>query len=159
MLIIIGCFLISLFIGLLTCEWDIKSDFFPFLVTSFLCNLVMLIIYTIIWTSSYDSYLDMKKFYNSTKEQYTSSINIYEDKAVLTISEDTFITDMKYQGYQANILELIKDLRKKIVIYNETLVGKNTMKQNLFFNWFIVSPDPDMKIMILKEEFSKNRKE
>ena len=104
----------------------------------------------IIWVSSYGSYVNARTFYDITKEQYSESIVMYEDKAILNINENSF-TDMKYKGYQENMADMIKTLRENIVSYNNTVNKKRIYKKNPFFSWYIVKPDDDMKSLTLKE--------
>ena len=108
------------------------------------------LIHLITWWVSYSSYVDARTFYDITKEQYSESIVMYGDKAILNINENSF-TDMKYKGYQENIAEMIKTLRENIVRYNNVVNKKRIYGKNLFFNWYIVQPDDDMKSLTLKE--------
>jgi hypothetical protein len=62
------------------------------------------------------------------------------------------MTDFKYQGYQENLAKFITTLRYKVVDYNETIVSKRVMERNWFFNWIIVAPDDDMKILKMISE-------
>lgn len=113
--------------------------------------------FAILWTivviniiyCSYDSYLDQRAFYDATVEQYATAITMYEDKAVIDV-ESAAWTDLKYQGYQDNVAQLILDLRRNIVKYNELFVKKNKMHANPFFSWIIIGMDDDMKLIKMK---------
>ena len=108
------------------------------------------LIHLITWWVSYSGYVEARTFYDITKEQYSESIVMYEDKAVLNINENSF-TDMKYKGYQNNMAEMIKTLRENIVNYNKTVNKKRIYAKNLFFSWYIIKPDDDMKSLTLRE--------
>ena len=102
------------------------------------------------WGISYKSYLDSKAFYDATREQYASAIEVYTDHATIDVNSIAW-TDLKYQGYQNEVASFIKDLRKKVTEYNETIVKKKVFKKNIFFNWLVVSADPDMVVIKLLE--------
>lgn len=98
---------------------------------------------------SYGSYIDMKQTYEATVSQYRNSIEMYKDKAVIHVNKKTF-TDFKYKGYQKEVSSLIKDLRNKVEEYNELYIGKKEMGGNIFFSWYIIGPDDNMKLIRLK---------
>lgn len=106
-------------------------------------------IFLLIISVSYTSYLEARSFWDSTSFQFRDSIEIYGDKAAIKVTDSAF-TDFKYNGYQENIASFIKDLRTYIVWYNTILIQKRLMKKSLMFNWLIVGPDDDMKILSMK---------
>ena len=112
--------------------------------------IVWSLVHLITWGVSYSTYVNARTFYDITKEQYSESIVMYEDKAVLNINENSF-TDMKYKGYQENMAEMIKTLRENIVKYNKVVNKKRIYGKNLFFSWYIVKPDDDMSSLTLRE--------
>jgi len=112
-------------------------------------NSITVSIMLILITVSYFSYVDARTFYDATLEQYSTAIEMYGDKALLDV-ESAAWTDLKYQGYQENISELIIHLRRKIVNYNETIISKRIMDANPFFSWLIVAPNDNMKIIKMK---------
>lgn len=99
---------------------------------------------------SYSTYVNMRADYDIILKQYRESVELYEDKAVLRIS-DSALTDFKYEGYQENIAELIKDLRFRITNYNEDYISKKVVARSPFFNWIITEPDADMHLIELRE--------
>ncbi len=99
---------------------------------------------------SYSTYVNMRADYDIILKQYRESIELYEDKAVLRIS-DSALTDFKYEGYQENIAELIKDLRYRVTYYNEDYISKKVVARSPFFNWIIIEPDADMHLIELRE--------
>ena len=106
---------------------------------------------------SYANYVGLKQRI-ATIEQYKSAIGIYSDRGILDFKKNEMgnferigdLTDLKYQNYQENVYHMIKDFRNEVVKYNRKLVGKRTMKANWFWNWLIIAPDSDMKIMRLE---------
>lgn len=99
-----------------------------------------------IW-KSYSTYVEARVFYDGIHEQYRDTITMYADRAVID-AEGAF-TDFRYKGYQKAIAGFISDLRYKITKYNTNIISKRVMKRNLFFSWYIVAPDDDMKPLAL----------
>jgi hypothetical protein len=99
---------------------------------------------------SYSSYLEMRSTYETVVNQYRDSIDMYEDKVVINVDEESF-TDFKYQGYQESISSMIKDLRQVVTKYNKLYVEKNILKDNIFVGALIFEPDNDMKLLRLQE--------
>jgi len=112
-------------------------------------SIVALFMLVVFIGGSYESYVDTRTFYDSTVEQYSTAVEMYGDKAVIDV-ESAAWTDLKYQGYQENMSKAIRLLREKIVKYNKKIISKRIMKRNLFFNWLIVAPDDDMKVIAMK---------
>jgi len=106
--------------------------------------------------SSYSSYLSIKATYYGVVTQYKDAIDIYEDKAVINVDKISF-TDLKYQGYQKEIVDLIKDLRSVVSTYNRVYIKKKTMKNNLMFSWVIIAPDSGMKLLQMTKEADKHK--
>jgi len=116
---------------------------------SFWFNMVVVAISGLIIAGSYNTYLDQRAFYDATMEQYASAITMYKNYAEIDVKTAAW-TDLKYQGYQDNIADLIKNLRNRIIKYNEAYVKKNKLHANLFYSWFVVGMDEDMKIIKMK---------
>jgi archaellum component FlaF (FlaF/FlaG flagellin family) len=119
-------------------------------ISAVICAVIMCIIFGIVWGTSYSTYLDMRASYDTVVTQYRDSVTMYENKAILNVKQASF-TDFKYEGYQSNISDFIKSLRKQVVIYNRTFIKKRAMKKNIILNWCIVGADNDMKLIGLKE--------
>lgn len=119
------------------------------LVGSVVTICIALLICVATWASSYNSYINTRTFYDATREQYANSVEMYRDYALLDLKGAAAIafTDLKYQDYQKNISSFIRNLRKQVISYNREIISKRLMKKNFFFNWMIVQPDPDMKIV------------
>ena len=107
-------------------------------------------------SSSYSTYLNIKADYYGVIAQYGNAIDIYTDKAIINIDKISF-TDFKYQGYQKEIADLIKDLRYKVVRYNAMYIKKKTMKKNLIFSWLIIPPDSGMRLLQMSKEADKGK--
>jgi len=102
---------------------------------------------------SYNSYLGNRAFYDATIEQYRGAVEMYKDYAVIDMSKTRSVfTDFKYQGYQQEISKMILDLRRKIVSYNRSFMLKKIKNASWFFNWYIITNDPDMKIIRMIEK-------
>ena len=115
------------------------------------CAFMFIFIHSLVIGMSYDKYLQDRAFFSATKEQYHSAITVYENHATINMNRASF-TDLKYQGYQENIGKFVSDLRNNIINYNESIVKKRVMGDNLFLNWFIVEPDNDMVIIKMLTE-------
>lgn len=154
MIIIIGIFiviiLVSAGITLLDNRWKENKVrhriFFGWVMALSLAWAVLIVL---IINDSYNTYLTERAFYDATVEQYSTAVTMYRDKAVIDI-ESAAWTDLKYQGYQANVSSLILDLRSRIIEYNKLFIIKNKMHSNHFFSWLIVDMDDDMKIIKMK---------
>ena len=108
---------------------------------------------TIIVGTSYDSYLEVRAFHDAIVEQYRDAIDMYSEKAIAIDARKAFaLTDFGYAGYQQAMAEFIKDLRHQVSLYNETFIKKQQLVKNPFFNWYIIEPDPDMKLLRLRLE-------
>jgi len=117
-------------------------------VGSIVASAVVGVILLLTVTASYSNYVSIRTKYEATITQYKESVTMYKTHAVIDVKKAAF-TDLKYQGYQANMANFIKDLRRQTTKYNEKLISKRIMKKNWFFNWIIVAPDDDMKIISL----------
>ena len=111
--------------------------------------IIFVVIFGVIAMDSYGNTVGMHKTYYGTLEQHRDAIEIYGDKAVVTI--DNSMTDFKYQGYQDNMASFIKDLRKEITTYNKTLVGKRFLKKNIIIGW-LINYDKNLPLLELKEK-------
>jgi len=125
--------------------WLIDSDEIIYFLSTLLSILTLGIVIGCV-IASYDSYANTRAFYDGVSEQYRECITMYEDKAVINI-KDASLTDFKYQGYQKNIAEMVKDLRDKIAWYNETILKKRIYEKNPLINLFIIAPDKDMRLL------------
>ena len=111
---------------------------------------VMIVMITAALGTSYTSYLNARTFYDATVEQYRGAVTMYEDAAALDIEKAAF-TDFVYKDYQDNVAFMILTLRRKVVRYNEELISKRIMNKSFMFNWLIIAPDKDMKIIRMVE--------
>ncbi|KPK10641.1 MAG: hypothetical protein AMJ56_07675 [Anaerolineae bacterium SG8_19] len=99
------------------------------------------------WGVSYQSYIGLKKKL-AVVEQYKETVELYADKGVKeftpSVSTSSELTDLKYNNYQTQIGEMIREMRDLIVQYNATVTSKRVMKDCWFFSWLIILPE-DMK--------------
>lgn len=118
-------------------------------VTGMVSYIVVGLVLAVMYGQSYSSYLGARTFYDGTREQYASAVQMYHDYAVLDLRgvEALAFTDLKYEGYQQNMAKYINNLRDEIIGYNKIIVSKRAMKRNAFFSWCIIAPDPDMKVI------------
>lgn len=98
--------------------------------------------------ASYGQYVTLQTHYQTIVENYRESVEYYEDKAVIDVNGLAF-TDFKYQGYQDNMANMIRDLRRNVTNYNAILIQKRTLKQSKIFNWYIILPEDNFKIISL----------
>jgi hypothetical protein len=147
MIIILSLIAIGIVTSIAFWKWEDKKE--DGVIVGIVCSVIIFIVCCLVWTKSYNEYLDARSFYTATKEQYFSAIEIYKDHALLDMSKASF-TDFKYSGYQDNVGDFIKDLRNKIIEYNKTIIEKRIQGKNPVFSWFIIEPDDDMLIIKMK---------
>lgn len=156
MLIMLLGFLLCAVIGFLaTREDDNKA---AGIAASIIALAIWVIIIGFLKWWSYGNYVDDRVFFDATREQYTESVRMYKDYALLDVNGAAW-TDLKYQGYQENAAAFIKDLRGKVVEYNESILSKRVVKKNIWFNWFITVPDDDMVVIRMKPDGKPPAKE
>lgn len=76
--------------------------------------------------------------YKEALKSYASYANIPSGANGKVISD---LTDKKYEDYQENLLELVKDLRYRVTDYNKTLAEKRFNKQGWMFGCLTHVPD------------------
>ena len=103
------------------------------------------------WGESYSSALSARTFSQGIHHQYRDAIEMYADRAVLTIDEKTF-TDFRYEGYQENMAKFIRDFRRNIINYNDTLLRKREKMNSIVFNWLVIPVGEEYKLLQLIEE-------
>ena len=145
--IILALLILSLAIVSLCIIYGDKADA---IFGAIVCTIVLLIIVVAVIGTSYSSYINTKTFYTATIEQYRGAITMYEDAAALDIEKAAF-TDFVYKDYQNNVAGMIMDLRNKVIEYNKKLISKRIMNESFMFNWLIIAPDKDMKIIRMVE--------
>jgi len=147
---ILGCLCVALIsCGITIYNTTEHERFANGIVGFFVPCLITLVVCIIVWCQSYSSYLDARTFYDSTREQYANSVEMYHDYALLDLKGAAAIafTDYKYQDYQKNMADFIRVLRGSVIRYNKRIISKRIMKKTFFFSWLIVAPDPNMKIV------------
>lgn len=142
--LIFVCFVITL------ATWESMHDVGEAVFAASLSALISASICLIMLIGSYMSYLDIRAQYDATINQYRGAITMYVDYADLDV-EKAALTDFKYSGYQENVAHAVVSLRRQVVYYNEILIKKRVLNKNIVFNWLIIGPDPDMKIINIVE--------
>lgn len=119
----------------------------------FFISIAILVINIISFWISFDSAVDADVIHQGLITQYRSAITMYEDKAVLNI-KDVSYTDFKYEGYQKNMADMIRDIRTIVHQHNNILISKRAYKNNPFFGIYISMPESNQLIHIIdpKEE-------
>jgi len=142
------CWLLIVFIvGVAVYIGTRELDFAGWWTFSIVC--LALFVHLWIWADSYYDYVDTRTFYDATREQYANSVQMYHDYAEIDVEGASRIVfnDLKYEGYQGNMADFIKKLRREVVDYNEELISKRLMDKTWFWNWLIIAPDDDMKVI------------
>jgi hypothetical protein len=151
MLIVFG--LLAIVISIVWITWkssDIDTRDVNTQIAAWFTGIIGTAIVVITIAVSYSSYLDIRAQYDAVINQYKGAVTMYSDYASLDMEKATF-TDFKYQGYQENMAKVVMDLRKEIIVYNRVLIQKRIMDGNPVFNWLIIAPDKDMKIINIVE--------
>ncbi len=120
-------------------------------------GIVLGVIIGITFLMSYGSYVTIRTSYDGVVGQYRGAVEMYVDYATIDMGKAATFTDFKYKGYQENVATFIKALRTSITKYNSKLISKRILKKNFFFNWFIVAPDDDMKVINIITRERKGR--
>jgi hypothetical protein len=111
--------------------------------------IILSIIVVIARGQSYVTYIEIKENL-AVIEQYKETIELYADKGIREFKPESpytkELTDLKYNNYQTQIGQMIRDMRDTIVTYNTKLTGKQVMKEGWVFSWLIYLPD-GMKII------------
>lgn len=139
-LILIGC-AITIFVA---CN---SRNAVGTLICGIICATVVVVISTATLAISYAQYIGLKQ-YRANFENHAQAINEYTKLAANFDKRNaTEITDLKYQSYQESLKTLIKDFRNYCTEYNRVVVGKRVLDNNIIFNWLIIAPDEDMKVV------------
>jgi len=99
--------------------------------------------------NSYRSYMDIKAFYNGGYQQYADTVNEYNRIISTNRGSGQEITDLKFQGFQKSMADLIREQRQQVVNYNRIVVEKRILAQNPLVGCFVFVPDSDMEILPL----------
>lgn len=127
-------------------DYELRKAVRPILAGMAFVFIVYGVVVAIINLVTYEDYARARANYDSVLSQYGQAITIYENKAVLDVKVvgDTW-TDLRYQGYQGNMAQMIIDLRNQVASYNSYLISRKTWGKNYFVGWYLVMPDKDMK--------------
>lgn len=145
MLLILGLILI----GCAITYWVARSsrNMDDTLVCAIVCTVIVTGISILVLATSYQHYIGLKQYHANfenhaqTIKKYTKLASNFDNKTT------TEITDLKYQSYQNSLKSLIESFRNYCTEYNKVVVGKRTLDNNIIFNWLIIAPDEDMKVV------------
>ena len=93
---------------------------------------------------SYDANLELRTHYETVIIEYADAVTYYKDKVVVDCSA---ITDFRYK----EMGEFVRDLRDKTVWHNQTIIKKRMKKRSPFFNWLVLAPPEDVKMIRFKD--------
>ena len=150
--IILILFLLTLGIVSLTVYWSKEGNKKDNAETAgTVCTILSLVTVAILLSASYSTYVSTRTQYDAIITQYKDAVTMYADRASIDVKRVAFV-DFKYKGYQDNMAKFIRSLRREIVSYNKKLISKRVMDKSFMFNWLIIAPDKDMKIINMIEE-------
>lgn len=123
-----------------------------------ICFLLFLALNTVIVIFSYNNYINIKSYKNTI---YTTAETLHQydedtsPSAPITISDIKVVTDFKYIDYQKTRATLLTALKQNINSYNTIIIEKLIYKKNLLYNWLIIAPDAEDKIITMEEILNK----
>lgn len=154
MLTVIGLFVVCILISFLSFIMSYnKSDRIENAIIGLIIpSIISVVVVGFFVGISYGNYIGLKQK-NVTIKQHAESINLYSKLTVpnKNTTQSQEITDLKYQNYQTSIKELIQELKQRVVSYNNILIGKRELGNNIMLNWLIIMPDEDMKILKIED--------
>jgi hypothetical protein len=147
-----GLILSVVFVALLIAGlvYIIANDSIDALIAFVVSCLIGAFIPILVVAASYTSYVDIRTSYDATIKRYREAVTVYKDHVQIDVPKAS-LTDFKYEGYQNNIADFVRDLRRNVVRYNEKLISKRILDKNWFFGALIIAPDDDMKVINLSE--------
>jgi len=105
---------------------------------------ILTLISCIILAVSYANYIELRQKLVIV-EQYQETIQLYATKGVAEFHQpgasSAEMTDLKYNNYQTQIGQMIREMRDTIVEYNKSYTSKKIMKDNWMFSIYIFLPD------------------
>lgn len=123
-------------------EKQIISGYFGILWSSVVLTLIL----CIISCSSYSTYLDLKVYKNGKYQQRIDAILEY-DRIISKRRGNNEITDLKFQGLQRSIENLVVTHRDFLTNYNSIIVCKRELSKNPLIGFLIFEPDDDMVVL------------
>jgi hypothetical protein len=142
---ILTLIIISAIISAAFWRYDSKSSG---ITSAIVCSVLSMILMVIVWTGSYHSYLDIeeKRTYvadvaQTVKTYARYGVQEFQQGKSSSIPLTGELTDLKYNSYQAQLGEMIQDLRGVVVRHNRKLAGKIVMNNSWYWSWCIIMPD------------------
>lgn len=145
-LLLIVCVLIGLARAIIPpSDWD---DFLsPFIISGLISSLIV----SIVMMVSYESTISMKQRLANINAYKTTITAYVKTSKAFELKPGSEFTDLKYQNYQKQIADLLRDLRLEVVRYNNSLVGKTEFKQSFFWNWIIFAAPEGSQILKMSD--------
>jgi hypothetical protein len=113
------------------------------------CLIISSVLIVFTWAISYSNMIRMQEK-AVIIEQYKEAVELYAEKGVAEFKpgsgKATEFTDLKYNNYQTQVGEMIRELRDAIAKYNKMYISKKIMKNSIYWNWCIIMPE-DSKLL------------
>jgi len=103
--------------------------------------------FAIIPMVSCSTYMGLKEYKDGMYQQYSAAVNEYNRIISEQRGSIGEITDLKFQGFQQPMVELIRDHRSKLSYYNRKIIGKRILAKNCLIGFAIFEPDSDMDVL------------
>lgn len=111
----------------------------------FLFGMIGICIISVVVFTSYFIYLDDRSFYDSGFYIKKAAIEEYINKTKIDGGGE--LTDLKYRDRMEYLYKLIDGLRHSVEQYNQDIIEKRKLNNNILFSWIIIAPDEDMKLL------------
>lgn len=114
--------------------------------TAIVASVLFCILISVTMLISYFSYVGLKKDYININNVYSNLIHNYTAYANVPTGVQgghlvSDLTDKKYEDYQDNLRYYITQTSNTISSYNDTVIGKETMKGSWVWSWVIYYPE------------------
>lgn len=121
-----------------------------------ICTIIGVVITSVVIFISYCDYVGAKQDYVNIQKTTSRLISTYAAYANVPTGTKaprlaSDLTDKKYEDYQDNLRYYITKVYNKIESYNDTVVGKEFVKQSWYWNWVIYYPEklPALELPVL----------
>jgi len=109
---------------------------------------ILIVVMIISWGCSYGSYVDLRTYKDGEILQHDlKALNAVSQ----TINADDNLIAESKDGYYEGLVEGIYDAKRRINDYNRTIIEKKMYGNNIFFGWYVIEPDEDMKVIDVSE--------
>jgi len=97
---------------------------------------------------SYNSYLNLRQYHDS--RQLEHDLKAIRAAKTLLENDDNLLAETK-DGYYNEVISGIGEARRNLLDYNQTIISKRIMNDNILLSWYIIMPDSDLKIISPEE--------